>query len=408
MNVKNQFMEKALSIAFQGIGQTSPNPSVGAVIVKEGREIACGGTSRAGSAHGEVNAVQAAESNGHDLKGADLYVTLEPCCHHGKTPPCTDLIIDRGFKRVYIPLEDPNPVVSGRGVDQLRRAGIEVIFLNDYGEAAFDLIRPFRKMILSGKPHVISKSAMTLDGKIATLMGDSHWISNEYSRFIVHCLRGRVDAVVVGAETFRHDLPRLDVRMNDFSEEVHDFFQGRGVKGFGRKNFYMDSLLGETVGKFNSPLRVVLGISLEFFESRYDYFFRGDYLIFSTHEELKQIKDMNPEYSERIEAMNIVLAGDGGNLVSIDEVLSFLAERGVMSILLEGGGRVNGAFFDGNYIDQFLYFITPKVLGSGRSVIEGKGRETISLASELKDISFYDIEGDLLYCGYGESILEVL
>ncbi len=406
--MENQFMERALRIAFNGMGNTSPNPAVGAVIVKEGQVIGCGGTSPAGSDHAEVNAVRDADLQGHDLRNSEIYVTLEPCCHHGKTPPCTELLIRRGIKRVYIPLEDPNPVVSGQGVAQLRQAGIDVEILHDYREAAFDLIRAFRKRIISGIPYVVSKSAMTLDGRIATFNGDSRWISNDYSRYAVHRLRGKVDAVLVGAGTFLNDSPRLDIRLDDFSEDVGQFFESSDLSSFGRKNYYMDNLLGKEYDYSNSPLRVVVGLLPEFFENQFDYFFQGDYIIFTTGKELERVRDMGGEYAKRIDEMNIVVAGDRGESVSIDLLLKLLTQRGVMTILLEGGGKLNGAFFDGNYIDQFLYFITPKILGGGKSVVEGEGRDSIARASELKDLSFYDLAGDFLYCGYGESSSEVL
>jgi diaminohydroxyphosphoribosylaminopyrimidine deaminase/5-amino-6-(5-phosphoribosylamino)uracil reductase len=202
-------MRHALSLATRAYGQTSPNPLVGAVVVKGGRVISEGWHKKAGTAHAEVIALRRA---GKKAKGADLYVTLEPCCHFGKTPPCTDLIIRSGIRRVYFGMRDQNPAVNGRGLKQLKKAGIKV-----YGPVleseCMAINRPFIKWITTGLPFVTAKVAVTLDGRIADFSGDSKWISCEKSRLYTHALRSGSDAVMVGANTYRKDRPRLNVRL---------------------------------------------------------------------------------------------------------------------------------------------------------------------------------------------------
>jgi len=409
MKDKNIFMEQALCIAFEGMGTTSPNPSVGAVIVRDGEVVSCGGTCAYGCDHAEVTAINKALDCGVNLQGCEMYVTLEPCCHHGKTPPCTDAIIRNGITKVHIPLLDPNPLVSGKGVETLTNSGVAVEILEDYTEAAFDLLRSFRTRILKEKPFVISKSAMTLDGKISTESGDSKWISNEMSRFIVHKLRSRVDAVIVGANTFLNDKPRLDVRLDDFSSEVKDSLGSVNICFSGRGNFYMESLLYNANCSNNSPLRVVIGLEPMFFHADFSYFFKDDnYLIIGSDEQYSLINKNNAVAIDKINSNNLEIVESSDGLISSRSIMDILYKRGVMTVLLEGGGVLNGVVFDDNAIDQFLYFITPKILGAGKSVISGRQRESMSDAVKLKDLSFYNLNNDILYCGYSESIREVL
>jgi diaminohydroxyphosphoribosylaminopyrimidine deaminase/5-amino-6-(5-phosphoribosylamino)uracil reductase len=203
------FMLRALDLARRGQGYVEPNPLVGCVIVREGKIVGEGWHQRFGGPHAEIEALTAA---GERARGATMYVTLEPCCHQGKTPPCTDALIPAGLARVVVAMRDPFPKVAGGGLKQLAAAGIEV--LCGLGEAqAHDLCAPYLKLIQTGKPWVMAKWAMTLDGKIATRSGYSQWISREASRQIVHQLRGRVDAILVGRRTAQLDDPLLTARL---------------------------------------------------------------------------------------------------------------------------------------------------------------------------------------------------
>lgn len=212
MNAHEKYMQYALSLALKGLGQTSPNPTVGAVIVKNNHIVGSGWHKKAGLPHAEINALRAA---GKKARGADLYVTLEPCCHFGRTPPCTDAIIKAGIKRVFYGMKDPNPKVADKGLKILKGAGIKIVgpILED---ACIKLNRPFVKWITSGVPYVTAKIAITLDGKIADYKGNSKWISNEAARDYAHTLRAASDIVMVGAGTAKKDRPKLNVRLKGF------------------------------------------------------------------------------------------------------------------------------------------------------------------------------------------------
>ncbi len=406
---RNRFMEHALDLAFRGMGKTSPNPSVGAVIVKNNEIISSGTTCSYGCDHAEVVAINNALSSSGNFSDAEMYVTLEPCCHHGKTPPCTDLIIRSGIKKVFSTLSDPNPDVAGKGFAELEKNGISVEILKDYAESAFDLIRPFRKKILCSMPFVISKAAVTLDGRISTQSGDSKWISNCYSRFIVHKYRSRVDAIVIGVNTFLHDKPSLDVRVNDFPEPVNSFFMNRQYSGSGRYNYFMEELLsvGEVSGK--NPLRVIIGFDQKMLNEEYDYFFEKDnYLILAGECDFSGFSSIDNEKKEKMNKLNIRVIESENRKIRAEDILECLNELGIMSVMLEGGSQLNSSFFDDGFIDQFVFFITPKLIGSGRNVIDGAERQYMKDALLLKDLSVYFLgDGDILYCGYNQSYGEV-
>ena len=284
-------MRLALAEAEKGRGRTHPNPAVGAVVVRSGRVLSRGHHQKAGLPHAEVNALQAA---GAKARGADVYVTLEPCNHLGRTPPCTDALIAAGVRRVFFGSADPNPLVDGHGARRLRRAGIEVHagVLREQCDAANE---PWFKFITTGIPWVVLKAAITLDGKLATRTGDSKWISSEPSRQLVHRWRNELDAVLVGAGTVRADDPRLTVR---------------GVRG-GR-----------------NPLRVVLGT-------------------------IPARARIRREPGQTI--------SDRGALPAI---LRRLGQRGITTVLVEGGASVHGAFLAARLWDELRIFIAPKIFGA--------------------------------------------
>jgi len=243
-----QFMQKAVDLALKGYGQTSPNPLVGAVVVKNGKILSEGFHRGAGYPHAEVVAIRNA---GNSVRGADLYVTLEPCCHFGRTPPCTELIKNSEIRRVFYGMKDPNPAVNGKGIRKLKSTGISVIggILKKQCE---DLNRPFIKWMRTGFPYVTLKIALTLDGKLADASGRSKWISNELSREYVHMLRAGSDAVMVGHGTYKADKPRLNVRLRGYNGKQPLPMVVRSVRG---KKMDMKALLRE-IG--NSGLQSVL------------------------------------------------------------------------------------------------------------------------------------------------------
>jgi diaminohydroxyphosphoribosylaminopyrimidine deaminase / 5-amino-6-(5-phosphoribosylamino)uracil reductase len=304
-------MRLALAEAEKGRGRTHPNPAVGAVVVRGGRVISRGHHEKAGLPHAEVNALRRA---GLRAKGADVYVTLEPCDHQGRTPPCTGALIAAGVRRVFFGSRDPNPSVDGHGARRLRRAGVEVRegVLRAECDASNE---PWFKFITTGYPFVVLKAAVTLDGKLATHRGDSRWISSEPSRRLVHLWRDQLDAVLVGAGTVRADDPRLTVR---------------GVRG-GR-----------------NPLRVVLG---------------------TIPTRARLLREPGETVAER------------GPLRAI---LRRLAERGITTVLVEGGARVHGEFLDESLWDELRLFVAPKVFG--RSALSWAEREGPPLDVELRDV----------------------
>jgi diaminohydroxyphosphoribosylaminopyrimidine deaminase / 5-amino-6-(5-phosphoribosylamino)uracil reductase len=317
-----RFMRLALAEARKGVGRTSPNPAVGAVVVRKGRVIARGFHARAGEPHAEVVALAAA---GKRARGATLYTTLEPCDHQGRTPPCTRAVLAAGIVRVVVGSDDPNPIVSGRGVRRLKRAGVDIA--RGVGREACDRFNaPWFRFIRSGRPFVTLKVAMTLDSKLASGSGDSRWISGPAARARVHRLRGEVDAVLVGAGTVRQDNPRLTARL-------------RGAR---------------------SPLRVVLDGRLS--ASPRSRVFgsapRGALVLTG-----REVSSRAETALTRRGVTVLRLPARRGHLAPAT-VLRALAARGVVSLMVEGGAETLSQFIDANLWDRLLIFVAPKILGS--------------------------------------------
>ena len=389
-------MNLALEIAFSRIGKTSPNPSVGAVIVKNDRIISTGGTLCCGSDHAEVVAIK---NSSEALDGADIYVTLEPCCHQEKkTPPCTDAIISAKLSRVFIPITDPNPAVSCNGIQKLRDAGIEVIVLDELRNKAFDLIRQFEKYIRKKKPYILHKTAMTLDGRTADSGGNSRWISNEYSRYVAHKLRAISDAIFIGKNTLIKDNPTLNVRINSFPEEVRNYFKRDEFEMSGRDNFFLRMLLrSEEPDTIEPPLRVIAGIPENINDSM-NIFFDDKFLLFA--EKDKTDFKVNKFALRMMDAGRIVLLNGKSREEQIEEILDELYRRGRMLVMLEGGSAVAGSLFKAGEIDQYMFFIAPKILGGGPGPIDGVGENSIMNALQLRDVSSVLLKDDLLINAY--------
>ena len=310
------FMKRALALA--GRGRTSPNPMVGAIVVRDGKIVGEGFHPKAGDPHAEVFALNAA---GSLAKGADLYVTLEPCCHQGKTPPCTDAVIQSGIKRVFAAMVDPNPEVGGKGIEILRKAGIEVnVGLME--SKVRELNRGFIKRITTGLPFVLWKAAMTLDGKIATRTGDSKWVTGERARKEVHRLRSQCDAVMVGIGTVLADDPELTVR---------------GIRGA------------------VNPIRVVVGGSASI---------------------PPNARVLNSE------AKTIIAPPADNGRVDLRALMIELAEMGINSVLLEGGGELAASMLSAGLVDRGIIFLAPKIAGGrdAKTPVEGEGIELMSQA----------------------------
>lgn len=361
MDNDTRFIRRALTLARRGRGKTSPNPLVGAVVVKNGRIVGEGYHRKAGGPHAEVIALERA---GGKAAGATLYISLEPCCHTGKkTPPCTGTIIASGVSRVVVAMEDPNPKVSGKGIRQLEDAGIDVS-VGTLGSEAQKLNEVFRKYITTGTPFVRLKIAQTLDGKIATASGESQWITGEASRKHGHRLRSWSDAILVGVETVIHDDPLLTVR---------------SVKG-------------------KSPLRIVVDSTLRTPVSARVVNENPEYTIIASTsaapaEKLQSLRERGVE---------VLVVEDENGRASLSALMKALGERGVTSVLIEGGAEIAASALKSRIVDKAFFFIAPRIMGGKDSLtaIGGKSPASLSGAVGLVDVTVRRLGEDLLVEGY--------
>ena len=351
---------RAIELAGRARGQTSPNPMVGAVIVKDGQVIGEGITQPPGEGHAEVMAIEAAAGN---TAGATMYVSLEPCCHHGRTPPCTDAIVAAGIARVVIASDDPTPKAAGRGPGILRDEGVKVDMVDGHiAETARMLNQPFRKHARTGRPLVIFKSAMTLDGKVATRTGDSQWISGEASRARAHRWRAESDAVAVGIGTALMDDPRLTARVEGVAR------QPRRVVFDSEARLPLDSQLVKGVS--DMPLIVVTS------------------------------RAASRTSVQALEAagVDVIVATGENEAARVEHALDELGARDILSLLLEGGPHLAGAFLEAGEIDEARMFLAPVLIGGAKAktAVEGIGVGDIAAGSRALDIETERIEDDVL------------
>ncbi|SEA72379.1 diaminohydroxyphosphoribosylaminopyrimidine deaminase / 5-amino-6-(5-phosphoribosylamino)uracil reductase [Thalassobacillus cyri] len=344
MDRDEQYIKLAIDMAKTTVGQTSPNPSVGAVVVKDNEVVGLGVHVKAGEAHAEINALKMA---GDKAKNATIYVTLEPCSHYGKTPPCAQAIIDAGMKRVVIASDDPNPKVAGRGIKMLENAGIEVA-TGVLREQADSLNANFFHFIETGEPYVYLKTAMTLDGKIATSSGESQWITGENARNDGHQYRRRCDAILVGVQTVINDDPKLTTRM-----------EGNG----------------------KNPVRIILDNHLRTPLS--SQLIQNDeaptWIITSSRVSPHQLKAYRSK--DHVEVISLKSPA-----IKIPEVLRYLGEKNITSLLVEGGGTIADAFVRAGKVSELVAYIAPKLLGGKDALtpVEGKGFEQLKQALHLR------------------------
>ena len=355
-----KMMQKAIELAQQGLGRTAPNPPVGAVLVRNGCIVGEGFHPAAGQPHAEVFALRAAR----DLAlGADLYVTLEPCCHQGRTGPCAEAIVEAGVSRVFVGAQDPNPLVAGKGIDFLRDAGIEVV-TDILSQECCQLIAPFAKHVISGLPYVVLKSAMTLDGQTATLTGDSKWISCEASRNLVHQLRNQVDAIMVGSGTVVADNPRLTTRLAEGGRDPVRIVMDGSLKTSPDALLYTQSSKAQTI-----------------------------LVTAETHTEA----DLRPY---RDVGADIILVSQTAGSLDLLATLKELANRNLQYILLEGGSLLGGAMLRARLVDRLMLFVAPKLLGGqGRGLLAGAGVDSMADAFALKHLNASKVDTDILLEG---------
>ncbi len=342
-----EYMKLAIELARSASGQTSPNPMVGAVVVKNNQIIGMGAHLKAGEPHAEVHAIRMA---GEKAKDATIYVTLEPCSHHGKTPPCADLIILSGIKRVVIASTDSNPLVAGRGIKKLKEAGI-MVETGLLESEAYELNEVFFHFIKTGLPYVTLKSASSLDGKTATVSGESKWITGEIARQDVHRLRHQHDAILVGVNTVIQDNPSLTTRLPE-----------------GGKN----------------PIRIILDstartpLNARVVTDRQ----APTWLIATNKADQRKITEMQAL------GVNVIVLSDS---LEISEVLRELAERGITSLFVEGGAEVHGSFLKAGAFQQLISYFAPKLLGGKQapSIFGGEGLVHIkdAVLLQIRDVT---------------------
>lgn len=358
-----RFMLRALELARMALGHTAPNPAVGAVIVRDGVIVGEGFHPVAGAAHAEIFALQQA---GGAARGGTIYVTLEPCCHSGRTGPCSTALLAAGIVRVVSGCRDPNPKVAGGGFEQLRAAGVQV----ECGLLADEcrrLIAPFAKHVTTGLPYVTLKAGITLDGAVATSSGDSQWITGTESRVAAHRLRDKHDAIMVGIGTVLADNPRLTTRLPE--------------------------------GGGKNPLRIVVDSTLRTPSTAALLRETGTTLILTTA--AASLFDEERLRSEHVEILRVAAKGDQ---VDLPEAMRLLGARGIQSLLLEGGGRLHHSALHNGIVDRLCVFIAPLLLGgSGIPLFCGDGVATLQKAFRLRQVQVGRFGEDLLLDGELES-----
>jgi len=360
------YMQEALALARLGLGRTSPNPPVGAVLVKDGKIVGKGYHTCCGKPHAEIEALRDA---GDKARGATLYVTLEPCAHHGRTPPCTERIIKAGVKRVVAAMQDPNPLVQGRGFAELAQSGLQVEkgLLEDQ---ACRLLEAYIHFVTTKRPFVVAKWAETLDGKIATRRGDSQYISSPEALQMVHILRNELDAVLVGAGTVQTDDPQLTCRLD---------------------HSYQPSA--------RNPLRIVLDSKASISPSSY---------IAKTAGEIPTLiacgKSADKDRVERLRrlGMEVLPFPEKDGKVILSSLLDELGSRGIVSLLVEGGSQVLGSFFDARLVDKVIIHIAPIILGGEKALtsVGGLGVESLKQALRLSEIELARLGDTISINGY--------
>lgn len=353
------YMDLALNNARVMKGQTDPNPLVGAVIVNDNRIVSVGAHLKAGEPHAEIHAIRMA---GEYTTGATIYVTLEPCSHYGRTGPCALAIVEAGIKKVVIATLDPNPIVSGNGVKILEEAGIEVV-IGIHEEKSIKMNEVFNKFIVEGRPFITLKAGITLDGKIATHTSDSKWITSEEARYDVHKLRNEHMAILVGVNTVIADNPELTTRIPN----------GR------------------------NPIRVILDSSLKI---------SVDSKVISDKLAETWIFTSNKYDHEKKSVLNglgiTIFHTTSSEKVDPSEVIKILGEKGISSLLIEGGGTINASFLEHQLIDKAIIYIAPKLIGGQQAptFLEGSGYHKMAEAIELDDADIVKIGKDFKFVGY--------
>ena len=365
MQKKEEYMRRALELARKGEGHTSPNPMVGCVVVKDGRIISEGYHEKYGEFHAERNALTRCTE---DTAGADLYVTLEPCCHQGKTPPCTDIIIEKKIARVFVGSMDSNPLVAGKGVQILRDHGIYVE-TGILDAECRKLNEVFYHYIATKTPFVVMKYAMTLDGKIACATGDSKWVTGELARTQVHRMRGRYRGIMVGIGTVLADDPMLNCRVEGGVDPVRIICDS---------NLHIPT--ESQIVKTASDIETIVACSQEALESE------------RKQEKIRRLKEAGIQ----------IIGTEGAHGVNLVELMKKLGGQNIDSILLEGGGTLNASALEDGIVNKVYAYIAGKLIGGmdARSPVEGMGIDRMADAITLQNVEIEKLGDDFCIVGY--------
>lgn len=365
MQKKEEYMRRALELARKGEGHTSPNPMVGCVVVKDGRIISEGYHEKYGEFHAERNALTRCTE---DTAGADLYVTLEPCCHQGKTPPCTDIIIEKKIARVFVGSMDSNPLVAGKGVQILRDHGIYVE-TGILDAECRKLNEVFYHYIATKTPFVVMKYAMTLDGKIACATGDSKWVTGEITRTQVHRMRGRYRGIMVGIGTVLADDPMLNCRVEGGVDPVRIICDS---------NLHIPT--ESQIVKTASDIETIVACSQEALESE------------RKQEKIRRLKEAGIQ----------IIGTEGAHGVNLVELMKKLGGQNIDSILLEGGGTLNASALEDGIVNKVYAYIAGKLIGGmdARSPVEGMGIDRMADAITLQNVEIEKLGDDFCIVGY--------
>jgi len=357
----NHYMKLAIQMAKETIGQTAPNPVVGCVIVNNGEIVGLGAHLKAGEAHAERHALEMAQEK---ADGASMYVTLEPCSHHGRTPPCADAVIEAGVSKVIVASTDPNPQVAGEGITRMRKAGIEVI-LGVMKEEADELNRVFFHYMQSSKPYVTLKMATSIDGKIATSSGESQWITGDQARLDGHRLRHEHDAIIVGVDTVIQDDPTLTTRLDQGGKNPVRIVLDRTLRTPLNSNIVTDQ---------KAPTWIVTTSSADEKKKR------------------------------EFEKLGVELIVLDDEYISISSMLTALAGRQITSVLVEGGGHVNDSFLRSGDFQRVVKYMAPILIGGekARSSFSGNGIRNLNDAPRLEMKSMEQIGNDVKFVFYNE------
>ncbi len=365
MQKKEEYMRRALELARKGEGHTSPNPMVGCVVVKDGRIISEGYHEKYGEFHAERNALTRCTE---DTAGADLYVTLEPCCHQGKTPPCTDIIIEKKIARVFVGSMDSNPLVAGKGVQILRDHGIYVE-TGILDAECRKLNEVFYHYIATKTPFVVMKYAMTLDGKIACATGDSKWVTGKIARTQVHRMRGRYRGIMVGIGTVLADDPMLNCRVEGGVDPVRIICDS---------NLHIPT--ESQIVKTASDIETIVACSQEALESE------------RKQEKIRRLKEAGIQ----------IIGTEGAHGVNLVELMKKLGGQNIDSILLEGGGTLNASALEDGIVNKVYAYIAGKLIGGmdARSPVEGMGIDRMADAITLQNVEIEKLGDDFCIVGY--------